>query len=247
MKAAGDDEPRAPSGSGAEARRGRDARRRSASPAEPARITSGDAMAAAASASRSASVSASAAMMPPAARPSAAEGRASAAHALERQVAHPSAPRRGAGCPPRPTSPRDTRGRARSPRCGRGARPRQAPPATVRPWRGKLGAHQRRRPPRHLEEGLDLRGDGAAEGGVDLLEDEPPRTGAEVAGRARGRAPRLRRRERPALRVDDGDRAGGVDARRVHEHPDPAASREMRAGIATPVRSSAMSVIVMRP
>ena len=206
-----------------------------ASPAEPARITSGDAMPAAASASRSASVSASAAMMPPAARPSAArEGRAAAAHALERQVAH--GPRGAAA-----QDLADDRGvagiRGVAPdRRGVGGAPVHAQHAAGdgAALGGEARAHERRRPPRHLEEGLDLRGDGAAERGVDLLEDESGADpGAEVTGHGAHARSRLGRREGPAFGVDDRDLAGGIDARRVHEHADPAASREMRARIAS--------------
>ena len=162
------------------------------------------------------------------------QGRASTAHTLERQVAH--GPRGAAA-----QDVRHDRGvagiRGVAPdRRGVGGEPIHAKHAAGdgAALGGEARAHERRRPPRHLEEGLDLRGDGAAERGVDLLEDEPGADpGAEVTGHGADARPCLGRRERPAFGVDDRDRAGGIDARRVHEHADPAASREMRAGIAS--------------
>ena len=251
MQAAGDDEPRAPSGIGAadpawpRCRGGE-----CASPAEPARITSGDAMTAAASASRSASVSASAAMMPPAARRSAAaQGRApDRAHSRATGGAR-AARRRGAGCPSRPRCRRDTRGRARSPRCGRGARPREGRRRRrCGPAAGKLGHTSAVGRARHLEEGLDLRGDGAAERGVDLLEDEPGADPARGGRRATART-RAPASDGESARLSVSTTATArVASTRVASTNTPTLPRPEKCAPASqaPVRSSAMSVMVMR-
>ena len=209
-----------------------------------------DAMPAAASASRSASVSASAAMMPPAARRSAAARAARPPRTLlERQVAH--GPRGAAAQDVGDDRgvARDTRGRARSPRCGRG-RPSDAQHAAGdgAALGGEARAHERRRraPSRSRRASISaVTGPRSVES--IFLKTNPARIRARRSrATARTRAACLGRRERPALGVDDRDRAGAIDARRVHEHADPAAPEKCAPASQAPVRSSAMSVMVMR-
>ena len=157
--------------------------------------------------------------------------------------------RRGAGCPiTTEVSPGYAGSRPIAEVWAGSPSTRSTPPMTVRPLGGEARAHERRRPPRHLEEGLDLRGDGAAQRGVDLLEDEP---GADLGrgghGPRRGRAPLPRTARAPGSRCRR-PRPRGVTSTRVASTNTPTLPRPEKCAPASqaPVRSSAMSVMVMR-
>ena len=220
-----------------------------ASPAEPARITSGDAMPAAASASRSASVSASAAMMPPAARRSAAPRAALPPRTLssDRWRTGRAAPRRRMSVTTE-VSPGYAGSRPIAEAWAGSPSTRSTPPVTVRPWAGKL-------------EHTSAVGRPVTSRRASISAVTGPRSVESIflkTNPARIRARRSRATARTRAPASDGESArlsvsttatARVTSTRAASTNTPTLPRPEKCAPASqaPVRSSAMSVMVMRP